>query len=222
MIAVVEDDKSINELICYALTAVGFECVSFFTGAQLYKDIAEGKVYDLILLDVMLPDQDGLTILKKLRNSADTASVPIIIITALGTELDKVKGLDLGADDYITKPFGIMELTSRVKARLRRNAQSVDVLKFGEIHLDDASHTVLVEGKTVSLTLKEYLLLKVLMENSGRVLTREMLLDKVWGYNFEVETRTVDVHVRSLRTKLGAYADEIVTVRGVGYRFGGQ
>ncbi len=221
MIAVVEDDKSISELICYALSAVGMECVSFSSGEELYKSISQLEQYELILLDVMLPGDDGLSILKRLRTNKSTEDIPIIMLTALSTELDKVKGLDLGADDYITKPFGVMELVSRVKARLRRNMPKVRTLRCGDIVIDNDSHTVSVAGKNIQLTLKEYSLLRILMENIGRVMTRDVLLREIWGYDFDAETRTVDVHIRSLRTKLGDSANELVTVRGVGYKMGG-
>ncbi len=168
----------------------------------------------------MLPGEDGMAILKKLKNNKKTKDIPVIMVTAKGTEYDKVSGLDAGADDYVTKPFGMMELVSRIKAVLRRTKkkEEIEVLKAGPIVLNEKKHEVLVDGAHVSLTLKEYEMLKRLMHNKGIVLTRDRLLEEIWGYDFDGETRTVDVHIRTLRQKLGKAGEEIETVRGVGYR----
>ena len=195
----------------------GFPCADPF-----WHEISIQKP-DLILLDVMLPDEDGLQILAKLHANAATSEIPVIMLTAKGTEFDKVKGLDLGADDYIVKPFGMAELAARVRARLRRISPKTetDVLTAGPLTLDHRAHTVRVAGEVISLTMKEYDLLKILMENAGIAFTREQLLDRVWDYSYDGGTRTVDVHIQTLRAKLGEYGNMIETVRGVGYRFGG-
>lgn len=218
MIYIVDDDRSIRELIAYTLRNTGFEAEGFETGAELYSALAM-KTPQLILLDIMLPGDDGITILKRLRTNASTKKIPVIMVTAKDAEYDKVLGLDCGADDYIAKPFGMMELISRVKAVLRR-MQSSDggIYTAGNIRLDIKSHTVTVDDKPVELTLKEFELLHLLMKNAGSVMTRDMLLENIWGYDFDGETRTVDVHIRTLRSKLMSGADIIETVRGVGYR----
>jgi len=223
MIYCVEDDRSIRELIIYALQSGGYEAVGFSEGTALLAAL-ESRLPDLILLDIMLPGEDGMEILKKLKASVKTRHIPVIMITAKSAEYDKVLGLDSGADDYITKPFGIMEFLSRVRAVLRRagNARSVSELSAGRLKMYVDRHVVLADGKEVALTLKEFELLKYLMENTGIVLTRDRLLEKVWGYEFEGETRTVDVHIRSLRQKLGEAGSVIETIRGVGYRIGGK
>ncbi|HEY8349493.1 MAG TPA: response regulator transcription factor [Clostridia bacterium] len=223
MIYCVEDDRSIRELIIYALQSGGYEAVGFSEGTALFAAL-ESRLPDLILLDIMLPGEDGMEILKKLKASVKTRHIPVIMITAKSAEYDKVLGLDSGADDYITKPFGIMEFLSRVRAVLRRagNARSVSELSAGRLKMYVDRHVVLADGKEVALTLKEFELLKYLMENTGIVLTRDRLLEKVWGYEFEGETRTVDVHIRSLRQKLGEAGSVIETIRGVGYRIGGK
>ena len=180
----------------------------------------------LVLLDIMLPGEDGIEILKKLKSSSRTREIPVIMVTAKGAEYDKVKGLDLGADDYVTKPFGMMELVSRVKAVLRRSEKAArdqkNILASGDIEIDTQKHEVTAAGEVVNLTLKEYELLKRLMENQNVVMTRDRLLEDIWGYDFDGETRTVDVHVRTLRQKLGSCGDKIETVRGVGYRMSKQ
>ncbi len=221
MIYCVEDDKAIRELIVYTLQNTGFEAEGFESADQLLPAL-HTRLPQLILLDIMLPGQDGISILKQLRRNGQTAGIPVILLTAKGTEYDKVIGLDSGADDYITKPFGMMELISRIKALLRRTASSEEErdkeLRAGTVVLIPRSHKVTAEGRLVELTLKEFQLLYMLMENAGSVLTRDLLLEKIWGYDFCGETRTVDVHIRTLRAKLGAAGTVIETVRGVGYK----
>ena len=223
MIYYVEDDGGIRQLVVYTLNNSGFEAVGFEDGAGLFAALKEEKP-ELILLDLMLPGEDGISILKRLRGDGQTSDVPVIILTAKNGEYDKVVGLDQGADDYVTKPFGMMELLSRIRAVLRRSgAGSVAAsskIRIGGILLDDEAHEVFVLEKRVDLTLKEYQLLKLLMENKNKVLTRDIILEKVWGYNFDGETRTADVHVRTLRATLGQEGNLIETVRGVGYRIG--
>ena len=222
MIFYVEDDDSIRELVVYTLGQMGMPIQGFPCAGPFWHEISIQKP-DLILLDVMLPDEDGLQILAKLHANAATSKIPVIMLTAKGTEFDKVKGLDLGADDYIVKPFGMAELAARVRARLRRISPKTetDVLTAGTLTLDHRAHTVRVAGEVISLTMKEYDLLKILMENAGIAFTREQLLDRVWDYSYDGGTRTVDVHIQTLRAKLGEYGSMIETVRGVGYRFGG-
>lgn len=219
LIYVVEDDKSIQEIESYALANAGYRVEGFGTAKDFYGAV-ESELPDLILLDIMLPDEDGLSIVKKLRSRRETVLVPIIMVTAKTTELDKVKGLDIGADDYMTKPFGVMELISRVKAMLRRSAKPEEkekVLRFGGIVLDREKHAVHVEDRPVELTYKEYELLKLLLINAGIVTTREVILDRVWGTDFEGESRTLDMHMKTLRQKLGEAGGMIKTVRNVGY-----
>lgn len=219
MIFCVEDDTSIRDLMQYTLNAAGFETQGFSCADELY-DALRGDAPELILLDIMLPGENGLTILKKLRSQSRTCDIPIIMATAKGTEYDKVIGLDLGADDYLTKPFGMMELISRVKAVLRRTTPKKvqDVLQVGDLVLNRDTHTVLAGGSKVVLTLKEYELLATFMSNVGYVYTRDQLFQSVWGSDFAGETRTVDVHIGTLRTKLGSQGEHIQTVRGVGYK----
>ena len=214
-----EDDKSIRDLVIYTLTAVGYEAEGFATGEEMFKAL-EKTSPQLIMLDIMLPDEDGLAILKKLKSDPMTADIPVIMATAKGTEYDKVVGLDLGADDYLAKPFGMMEMISRVKAVLRRSApkEKTDLLRMGKLELDEKRHTVSVDGTQVQLTLKEYELLRVFMKNPGIVFSRDSLLSIVWGINFIGESRTVDVHIGTLRTKIGECGNYIETVRGVGYK----
>lgn len=225
MIYCVEDDGNIRELITYTLETTGFRARGFEDGREFLDALAE-EIPELVLLDIMLPGEDGLEILKKMKESERTRDIPVIMVTAKGAEYDKVKGLDSGADDYVTKPFGMMELVSRVKAVLRRSGKSTGVsdaiISSGEIEIDTKKHEVKVGGQVVSLTLKEYELLKRLMKNPNIVLTRDQLLEDIWGYDFDGETRTVDVHVRTLRQKLGDSGQQIETVRGVGYRMGKQ
>ena len=219
MIFCVEDDKSIRDLVIYTLTAVGYEAEGFATGEEMFKAL-EKMSPQLIMLDIMLPDEDGLAILKKLKSDPMTEDIPVIMATAKGTEYDKVVGLDLGADDYLAKPFGMMEMISRVKAVLRRSApkEKTDLLRMGKLELDEKRHTVSVDGTQIQLTLKEYELLRVFMKNPGIVFSRDSLLSSVWGINFIGESRTVDVHIGTLRTKIGECGNYIETVRGVGYK----
>lgn len=221
MIYCVEDEKNIRELILYALTASGFDVMGIEDGRQLKKEILRQKP-DLILLDIMLPGENGLEILKKLKSNPKTKEIPVIMVTAKGSEYDKVIGLNEGADDYIAKPFGMMELVARIKAVLRRfqKQSRQEEIEYQNLRLLPASHQVYVNDGEVSLTLKEYELLKYLLENHGTVLTRDQLLNYVWGYDFDGETRTVDVHIRTLRQKLGEAGEWIKTIRGVGYRVG--
>lgn len=220
MIFCVEDDRAIMELVVYTLNNTGFDAVGLNSAAQLRAALAE-QTPELILLDIMLPDEDGVTILKKLRNGSITASIPVIMLTAKSTEYDKVVGLDSGADDYITKPFGMTELISRIKAVLRRarsGRECDDTIRVSGVVMDLRARTVTADGNAVGLTFKEYELLLMLIKNAGQVMTRDMLLDNIWGYEYYGETRTVDVHIRTLRNKLGSRAEIIETVRGVGYR----
>jgi len=223
MIYCVEDDRSIRELIIYALKSNGYEAVGFDKAEPFYKEL-ENKLPDLVLLDIMLPGEDGIEILKKLKASPKLRNIPVIILTAKSAEYDKVLGLDSGADDYITKPFGIMEFLSRVKAVLRRsgNVSNPSELSVGRITMYIDKHVVIADGKEVALTFKEFELLKYLMENAGIVLTRDKLLEEVWGYEYKGETRTLDIHIRTLRRKLGEAGAVIETVRGVGYKIGGK
>ena len=217
----VEDDSGIRELVVYTLNNMGFEAAGFSDAQELYTALSE-KLPELILLDIMLPDEDGVEILKKLKSSSLYSSIPVIMLTAKSTEYDKVIGLDSGADDYITKPFGIMELVSRIRARLRASGsgslkKEKSVYRCGALVVDEKAHTVSVDGTPIELTLKEFSLLLLLLKNPGVVLTRDVLLEKIWGYDFDGETRTVDVHVNSLRNKIGQCKNIIETVRGVGY-----
>jgi len=218
MIYCVEDESAIRDLMVYTLKASGFDARGFEDAAGFWAAM-KAKRPELILLDVMLPEEDGLTVLRKLRSSPVTADIPVIMATARDSEYDTVVGLDSGADDYLAKPFGMMEMVSRIRAVLRRaGSRELSALTFGRITLDESRHTVTVDGKPVPLTLKEYELLKLLMENPGRVFTRDSILSIVWGVDFTGETRTVDVHIGTLRTKLERAGDCIRTVRGVGYK----
>ncbi|MBS7328731.1 MAG: response regulator transcription factor [Oxalobacter sp.] len=219
MIYCVEDDNAIRDLMIYTLRATGFEALGFESDTDFWPAI-KIRIPELIILDVMLPGEDGMSILSKLRASSLTSNIPVIMATAKGSEYDKVSGLDSGADDYLVKPFGMMEMISRIKAVLRRtvNKRSL-ILTCGPISLDEDKHTVSVKGELVFPTLKEYELLKMFMENPGQVFTRHNILSNVWGMDATgIETRTVDVHVGTLRTKLGESGDMIKTVRGVGYK----
>lgn len=221
MIFCVEDDSNIRELVVYTLESTGLKARGFEEGSSFLEALAL-ETPDLVLLDIMLPGEDGMELLKKLKASPKTRDIPVIMVTAKGAEYDKVMGLDTGADDYVTKPFGMMELVSRIKAVLRRSAREgvrkEDSIVIGEIEMNLEKHEVTAAGEVISLTLKEYELLKRLMKNSNIVLTRDQLLEDIWGYDFDGETRTVDVHVRTLRQKLGSARERIETVRGVGYR----
>lgn len=221
LIYYVEDDTSIRELVLYALRTAEFQVMGFENAASFYKRMKEQQP-DLILLDIMLPDEDGVSILKKLKSRQDTENIPVIMMTAKSSEYDKVLGLDSGADDYITKPFGVMELISRVKAVIRRSERGKgstgEVLKIGELVLDEQKHEVYAHGKEISLTFKEFELLSYLMKNRGLVLSRDKILNTIWNYEYEGESRTVDVHIGSLRQKLGTCGDFIKTIRGIGYK----
>lgn len=219
MIFCVEDDDGIRDLMTYTLQASGFEARGFGEAKAFWSALEEG-IPQLVLLDIMLPGEDGICILKKLRSRGDTAGVPVIMATARGTEYDKVTGLDLGADDYLAKPFGMMEMVSRVRAVLRRAApqKAPRILRAGLLEMRLDEHLVTAGGERVSLSLKEFEILRVFMEQPGMVFSREQLLSSVWGNDFLGETRTVDVHMGTLRTKLGVCGSYIQTVRGVGYR----
>lgn len=218
LIYIVEDDNNISEIESFALKNSGFH-VEEFPDAKAFFERLGQKLPDLVLLDVMLPDEDGLSVVAKLRKRSDTRKLPVIMVTAKTTEIDKVKGLDLGADDYLAKPFGVMELISRVKALLRRSEGMSEekVLSVGGISLDVERHTVRVSGESCDLTYKEYELLKLLLANAGIVMSREVILDRVWGMDFEGESRTLDVHIKTLRQKLKESGARIKTVRNVGY-----
>lgn len=224
MIFCVEDDRAICDLMIYTLNSAGFEARGFSDGTELFRALKEcgqgEELPELIMLDIMLPGEDGIAILKRLRSGASTAEIPVIMATAKGTEYDKVVGLDLGADDYLAKPFGMMEMVSRVRAVLRRTRpkEKACILRAGYLELNMEKHIVSASGKRIALTLKEYEILQMLMNNPGRVYTREQLLQSVWGASYVGESRTVDVHIGTLRSKLGDCGDYIETVRGVGYR----
>lgn len=218
MIYCVEDDHAIRDLMVYTLQASGFGAQGFESDADFWPAM-RAELPDLVILDVMLPGEDGLTILQKMRASPVTAEIPVIMATARDSEYDKVIGLDSGADDYLSKPFGMMEMVSRIRAVLRRTGSRRPViLSCGTITLDEGKHIVSVEHRLVPLTLKEFELLKLLMEHPGQVFTRDIILSTIWGVDFAGETRTVDVHIGTLRTKLENAGDYIQTVRGVGYK----
>ena len=219
LIYIVEDDTNIREIESFALKNSGYQIQDFGNAKEFYRAVKEKKP-DLALLDIMLPDEDGMEILQKLRKNPETKRLPIIMVTAKATELDRVKGLDLGADDYIIKPFGVMELISRVKAVLRRSMGEMQekILKVDEILMDDERHQVYVSDKPCELTFKEYELLSLFMQNRGIVLSRDVIMDRIWDMNCDVESRTLDVHLKTLRAKLGDSARHIKTIRNVGYR----
>lgn len=225
MIYVLEDDNSIREFVVYTLCHMDLKARGFERPSEFWNGM-EQELPSLILLDIMLPEEDGLSVLKKLRAKDTTKELPVIMLTAKDSEYDKVLGLDSGADDYVPKPFGIMELVARIKALLRRTENRADTSDDGEkltaglISLDTKRHIVLVDGERISLTLKEFELLHLFMENQGQVFTRDQLLNRIWGYEFDGESRTVDVHIRSLRMKLKDAGNQIETVRGVGYKIG--
>ena len=222
MIYLLEDDNNIRSFVTYALNNSGLECQGFERPSAFWDALGK-KVPDLVLLDIMLPEEDGLSVLDKLRHRSDTRNLPIMMLTAKSTEYDKVIGLDAGADDYVTKPFGTMELIARVKALLRRTAPAADerVYTLGKLSVNPLKHIVTLDGTAVNLTLKEFELLSYLFKNQGNVLTRDQILQEIWGYEFDGENRTVDVHIRTLRSKLGECGELIETVRGIGYRIGG-
>ena len=224
MIYLLEDDESIRELVCYSLTKTVCAAKGFATPSAFYAALAE-ETPSLVLLDVMLPEEDGLSVLARLRASAATQNIPVIMLTAKGSEFDKVSALDAGADDYVTKPFGVMELSARVKAVLRRaSAPSLPLeeegYSVGKLFVSVSRHAVTVDGSAVALTGKEFELLCLLLANRGNVLSRDRILREIWGYEFDGENRTVDVHIRTLRGKLGEAGGCIETVRGYGYRIG--
>lgn len=221
LIYIVEDDNSIRDLESYALQNINYEVCGFEKGAELYPAL-EARMPDLIILDIMLPEEDGISILKRLRKNTATVALPIMVVTAKDAEMDAVRALDNGADDYVTKPFGVMEFLSRVKALLRRSEGKTSAHKwvYDQLVLDDEKHRVTVDGENVELTFKEYELLKYLLINKGIVLSRDKIMDTIWGYNFESESRTVDAHIQTLRKKLGKMGSAIITVRNVGYKLG--
>lgn len=220
LIYIVEDDSAIKELESYALINSDFNVLAFERGKELYSAL-DDELPALIILDIMLPDQSGLEILKKLRSTPLYKRLPVIMVTAKTSEIDAVKGLDMGADDYITKPFGVMELVSRVKAVLRRTtSHSTDNIAYKNILIDEAKHIVFVDNNEIELTYKEYEILKLLIINKNIVLTRDKLMENIWGYDFEQGNRTVDVHIQSLRKKLGIAGEYIKTIRNVGYKIG--
>lgn len=222
MIYLVEDDANIRELVTYTLNHSGLDATGFERPSQFWKAM-EGRLPDLVLLDIMLPEEDGLSILRRLRAAPATASIPILLVSAKNSEYDKVMGLDNGADDYLAKPFGMMELVARVRAVLRRSqpVSGSKSYRVGELYVCPSEHLVQVEGQDVLLTYKEFEILCLLLENQGMVLTRSALMDRVWGCELERENRTLDVHIRTLRAKLGSMGKCIETVRGIGYKISG-
>ena len=223
MIYLLEDDTNIRNFVVYALNSSGLETEGFELPSRFWAAV-EKKKPSMAILDIMLPEEDGLSVLRKLRESSETKDLPIIMLTAKSTEYDKVIGLDGGADDYVTKPFGTMELMARVKALLRRAEPVSDGKEYsiGPLLLNPDKHIIRVDGQDVALTLKEFQLLCYLIRNKGNVMTRDQILQEIWGYEFDGENRTVDVHIRTLRSKLGKAGDLIETVRGIGYRIGGK
>lgn len=223
LVYIVEDDADIAEIEGLALKNSGFQVEKFVNAKNFFQALNE-SLPDLILLDIMLPGEDGLSILKKIRNVPQTRHIPIILVTAKGTELDKVKGLDQGADDYLAKPFGVMELISRVKALLRRSSGMADMerLTFAGVALDMKKHEAFSDGEKIELTYKEFELLRYLMQNAGSVLSRDAIMERVWGADYEGESRTLDMHIKTLRQKLGEAGGLIKTVRNVGYCLGGK
>ena len=223
MIYLLEDDDSIRELVTYTLNSQGMEAEGFARPSQFWKALNQ-RMPSLVLLDIMLPEEDGMAILKKLRGSAVTKKIPVIMLTAKGSEYDIVRGLDVGADDYIPKPFRMMELISRIRALMRRTSaeNKSKSIRLGPLYVCPSQHIVKVNDKQVILTLKEFELLCLLLSKREMVFTRSQLLNQIWGYEFDGESRTVDVHIRSLRQKLGEAGECIETVRGVGYKIGGQ
>ena len=225
MIYLVEDDNSIRELVAYTFNTAGQEAEGF-DKPSLAWEAGEKRKPDLVLLDIMLPEEDGIQILQKLRQRQDTKKLPVIMLTAKGSEYDKVMGLESGADDYVSKPFGMMELLARVKALLRRTEDLRPAQEnryvIGDLTVNQKRHEVLVKGEAVTLTKKEFDMLCYLLENKGMVLTRDQLLNQIWGYDFDGENRTVDVHIRTLRQKLGDCGTYIETIRGIGYKIGGN
>ena len=222
MIWCVDDDNTIRDIEVYTLTQTGFEAKGFFDGISMLEALKTEKP-ELIVLDIMMPGMDGVEVLKEIRSRTDTRKIPVIMATAKGTEMDKIQGLDTGADDYLVKPFGVMEMVSRIKAVLRRCTpeEVTDVISIAEITLNDKEHTVSVNGENVALTFKEFEILKMFMSNPGVAFSREKLLSEVWGIDYLGESRTVDMHIKTLRQKLGESGKRIETVIGVGYRMEG-
>lgn len=219
MIYLLEDDESIRKFVIYALKQTGMEAVGFELPSE-FKKAVESRKPDLALLDIMLPEEDGISVLKWLRSRADTADLPVIMLTAKSSEYDKVEGLDSGADDYIAKPFGTMELISRIKALLRRTKSADAEYSVGKLYVNPSKHIVTVSGESVSLTLKEFEMLCLMLKNRGMVFSRDRLLEEIWGYDYDGENRTVDVHIKTLRTKLRECGALVETVRGIGYKIG--
>ena len=219
MIYLLEDDESIRKFVIYALKQTGMEAVGFELPSE-FKKAVESRKPDLALLDIMLPEEDGISVLKWLRSRADTADLPIIMLTAKASEYDKVEGLDSGADDYIAKPFGTMELISRIKALLRRTKSADAEYSMGKLYVNPSKHIVTVSDESVSLTLKEFEMLCLMLKNRGMVFSRDRLLEEIWGYDYDGENRTVDVHIKTLRTKLRECGALVETVRGIGYKIG--
>ena len=217
---IIEDDENIREIVIYALGSAGFEAYGFESSNEFFAALGTG-LPSIVLLDIMLPEDDGLTILKRLRREPKTKNLPVILLTAKNSEYDKIKGLDMGADDYISKPFSVMELISRVNAVLRRSVtEKGEAMEFYDLSIDHARREVRASGEQVKLTFKEYELLYCLMLNAGLVLSRDKIMETVWGYDFEGESRTVDMHIKTLRQKLGASGSHIKTIRNVGYKLG--
>lgn len=219
-IYVVEDDASISEIECYALSNNGYKVKPLYSGKELEREL-EKKIPDMVILDIMLPDEDGVKLLSRLRRGTMTRDIPVMMVTAKSSEMEKVKCLDAGADDYVTKPFGIMEFNSRVKALFRRSRVSEkqeDVIRVGDIVLNDERRIVTIDGEEKNVTFKEYELLKYLMINKGIVLSRDKIMEAVWGFDFQGESRTVDMHIKTLRQKIGTERNRIKTVRNVGYK----
>ena len=221
MIYIVEDDVNIRQMESYALKNTGYKVREFACSDAFFKE-CEKELPELVILDIMLPGENGLGILQRLKSAPQTKEIPVVMVTAKGTELDVVRGLDFGADDYIAKPFGIMEFISRVKARLRSTGNKPEeigeMFSFKGIHLDDEKHIVYTDDEVCELTFKEYELLKLLLKNQGAVLARDKIMDRVWGFDYEGESRTIDMHIKTLRQKLGKYGEVIKTVRNVGYK----
>ena len=223
MIYLLEDDDAIRKLVIYALSSQGFEARGFEAPGPFWAALAK-ETPEMVLLDIMLPEEDGISILRRLRAQGETASLPVVMLTAKNAEFDRVEGLDAGADDYISKPFGMMELLARVRAVLRRAGRGPAETRYlrGPLRVWPERHEVFVDGEKIHLTFKEFTLLCLLLENQGMALTREVLMERVWGLGAERENRTLDVHIRTLRAKLGRAGDLIETVRGVGYRISGE
>lgn len=223
MIYLVEDDSSIRELVVYTLNSTGLEAKGFEKPSEFWEAM-EQEMPTMVMLDLMLPEENGIDILKKIRSDSKTQRLPVIIVTAKTSEFDKINGLESGADDYIAKPFSMMEMVARVKALLRRSEYKVDEKDYtiDNLYVCPSKHIVKVDGEEVILTLKEFEMLSLLLENRGIVLTRDQLLNKIWGYSFDGESRTVDVHIRTLRQKLGTAGDIVKTIRGVGYKIGSK